>query len=102
MIPVLFNGDTLLCIAFQPNFGVLMSTKKTAGQLLDANPQELRRILGTAPPGSWIALSEDKTRVVGTGVSVQAAVYQAKLQGESSPVLVQMPTEDEEMAAGAI
>jgi hypothetical protein len=79
-----------------------MSTKKPAGQVLDANPEELRRILGTAPPGSWIALSPDKTRVVGTGVSVQAAVYQAQLQGEYSPVLVQMPSEDEEMAAGAI
>jgi len=79
-----------------------MSTKKSAGQVLDANPQELRRILGTAPPGAWIALSQDKTRVVGTGVSVQAAVYQAQLQGELSPVLVQMPSEDEEMAAGTI
>lgn len=79
-----------------------MSTNKPAGQVLDGNPQELRRILGTAPPGSWIALSQDKTRVVGTGVSVKAAVYQAHLQGESSPILVQMPTEDEEMAAGTI
>lgn len=79
-----------------------MSTEKTAAQLLDANPQELRRILGTAPPGAWIALSHDKTRVVGTGVSAQAAIYQATLQGEPSPVLIQMPLEDEEIAAGAI
>ena len=86
----------------QLNLGVQMSIEKTAGQLLDANPQELRRILGTAPPGAWIALSQDKTRVVGTGVSMQAAVYQAGLQGEPSPVLVQMPSEDEEIAAGTI
>ncbi len=79
-----------------------MSTEKTAAPVLDTNPQELRRILGTAPPGAWIALSHDKTRVVGTGVSAQAAIYQAHLQGESSPVLVQMPSEDEEMEAGTI
>ncbi len=78
-----------------------MSTKKPAGRLTEANPQRISRVLGTAPPGSWVALSQDKTRVVGTGVSAQAAVYQAKLQGESSPVLIQMPMEGEEIAAGA-
>jgi hypothetical protein len=79
-----------------------MSIEKTAAPVLDANPQELRRILGTAPPGAWIALSHDKTRVVGTGVSAQAAIYQATLQGEPSPVLIQMPSGDEEMAADTI
>lgn len=69
---------------------------------MEANPRELSRVLGTAPPGSWVALSQDKTRVVGTGVSAQAAVYQAQLQGESTPVLVQMPMEGEEMRAGAL
>ena len=28
--------------------------------------------------------------------------YQARLQGEPSPVLIQMPSEDEEMAAGTV
>jgi len=79
-----------------------MSTKKQAGRVREATPQELNRVMGTAPPGSWVALSRDKTRVVGTGVSAQAAVYQAQLQGELSPVLLQMPTEDQEMAAGAV
>jgi len=86
----------------QLNLGVQMSTEKPAGLVLDVNPQELRRILGTAPPGAWIALSQDKTRVVGTGVSAQAARYQARLQGEPSPVLIQTPLEDEEMAAGTV
>jgi len=76
--------------------------KKPAGRVMEANPQELSRVLGTAPPGSWVALSHDKTRVVGTGVSAQAAVYQAQLQGELAPVLMQMPMEGEEMTAGAL
>ena len=79
-----------------------MSTKKPAGRVLQATPEALRRVLGTAPPGSWVALSQDKTRVVGTGVSSQAAVYQAQLQGEYAPVLVQMPMAGEEIAAGAV
>jgi hypothetical protein len=73
-----------------------MAIEKPAGQTVEANPQELNRVLGTAPPGSWVALSHDKTRVVGTGVSAQAAVYQAQMQGESAPVLIQMPSEDGE------
>ena len=76
--------------------------KKPAGRVMEANPQELSRVLGTAPPGSWVALSHDKTRVVGTGVSAQAAVYQAQLQGELAPVLMQMPMEGEELTAGAL
>ncbi len=88
--------------ALSLNLGDQMSTEKPAALVLDANPQELRRILGTAPPGAWIALSQDKTRVVGTGVSAQAARYQARLQGEPSPVLIQMPSEEEEMAAGIV
>lgn len=79
-----------------------MSSKKPAGSVVQANPQELNRVLRTAPPGSWVALSQDKTRVVGTGVSAQAAIYQAKLQGEFAPVLIQMPSEEGEMAAGAV
>jgi hypothetical protein len=79
-----------------------MSNKKPAGRVVEASPQELQRVLGTAPPGSWVALSRDRTKVVGTGVSAQAAVYQAQLQGESTPVLVQMPMDGEEMAAGAV
>jgi len=75
-----------------------MAIEKPAGQTVEANPQELNRVLGTAPPGSWVALSHDKTRVVGTGVSAQAAVYQAQMQGEFAPVLIQMPSEDSDMA----
>jgi hypothetical protein len=79
-----------------------MATTKPAARVMESNPQELSRILGTAPPGSWVALSHDKTRVVGTGVSAQAAVYQAQLQGELAPVLVQMPLDGEEIAAGVV
>ena len=79
-----------------------MSTSKPAGQVLEAKPQDLNRVLRTAPPGSWVALSHDKKRVVGTGVSAQAAIYQAHLQGESSPVLVQMPMQGEEIPAGVL
>ena len=75
-----------------------MASKKPAGPKSES---DLSLILGTAPPGAWVALSQDKTRVVGTGVSAQAATYQAQLRGELAPVLIRMPLADEEMAAGA-
>jgi len=76
-----------------------MATKKTTVQERES---EVSLKVGTAPPGTWVALSQDKTRVVGTGLSAQAAAYQARLHGEYSPVLVQMPMEENEgMAAGA-
>jgi len=75
-----------------------MATQKPAGP---KSENDLSLILGTAPPGAWVALSQDKTRVVGTGVSAQAATYQAQLRGELAPVLIRMPLADEEMAAGA-
>lgn len=78
-----------------------MSKKKTATPETDADVRDLSAVLKSAPPGAWVALSQDKTRVVGTGISVQAATYQAQLHGESSPVLIRTPLEDEEMAAGA-
>ena len=75
-----------------------MSTKKAAGPESETSIHDLSAVLKAAPPGAWVALSQDKSRVVGTGISVQAATYQAKLHGESSPVIIRMPLEDEEMA----
>jgi len=77
-----------------------MSMKKPAARESIATPRDLSRALKTAPPGAWVALSQDKARIVGTGLSPQAATYQAHLRGESSPVLTQMPLEDDEIAAG--
>jgi hypothetical protein len=64
------------------------------------HPRDLSIILKDAPPGAWVALSHDETRIVGTGNTIRAASYQAQLKGEKHPVLVKMPIEGEGIAAG--
>jgi len=45
-------------------------------------------------------LSRDKTHVVGTAISIEAASVQAQFNGEPDPVLIKIPLEDDGMAAG--
>ncbi|MGA2356928.1 MAG: hypothetical protein ABSG02_20730 [Terriglobales bacterium] len=63
-------------------------------------PRDLSGILKDAPPGAWVALSRDKTHVVGTAISIEAASVQAQFNGEPDPVLIKIPLEDDGMAAG--
>jgi hypothetical protein len=77
-----------------------MSKKKPVQRESIATPTDLSEVLKDAPPGAWIALSRDRTRIVGTGTSLNLAAYQAQLNNESNPVLIRMPSEDEGIAAG--
>ena len=61
--------------------------------------RDLSSVLKDAPPGAWVALSPDKTRILGTGDSIKAAAYQAQLRGEQHPVLIRTPSEGEGLAA---
>jgi hypothetical protein len=62
--------------------------------------RDLSALLKDSPPGAWVALSHDEARIVGTAISMQAAAYQAQLNGEREPVLVRMPLAEEGLAAG--
>jgi hypothetical protein len=77
-----------------------MSEKKPVQLEPVASPRDLSTILKDAPPGAWVALSHDKKRIVATGGSIAAATFAAQLKGESEPVLIKMPLEDEGLAAG--
>ena len=44
-----------------------------------------------AKPDSWIALSDDESRVVGRGMSYGEAVEDAKQNGCEEPVLIKVP-----------
>jgi hypothetical protein len=48
-------------------------------------------ILRSAPPNSWIALSEDESRVVAQGSSYSEVVALAENEGVSDPVLIMTP-----------
>ena len=76
-----------------------MSEKKPA-QREYLPPRDLSIILKDAPPGAWVALSRDKKRVIATGDSMGAATFAAQLKGETEPVLIKMPLQDEGIAAG--
>ncbi len=56
-------------------------------------PQERAKILMDAPPNSWIALSEDESRVVGKGSTYAEAVEMAELEGVEDPLLIKIPDE---------
>jgi hypothetical protein len=47
--------------------------------------------LKSAPLDSWVALSEDETRIVAVGSSYDEAVKNSESAGVSDPVLVKTP-----------
>jgi hypothetical protein len=47
--------------------------------------------LKSAPLDSWIALSEDETKIVAVGSSYDEAVAKSESAGVSDPVLVKTP-----------
>jgi hypothetical protein len=47
--------------------------------------------LKSAPLDSWIALSEDETKIVAVGASYDEAVAKSESAGVSDPVLVKTP-----------
>jgi len=47
--------------------------------------------LKSAPLDSWIALSEDETKIVAVGSSYEEAVKKSESAGVSDPVLVKTP-----------
>jgi hypothetical protein len=48
-------------------------------------------ILKSAPLDSWVALSEDETRIVAVGSSFEEAARKSEDAGVSDPVLVKTP-----------
>jgi hypothetical protein len=47
--------------------------------------------LKSAPLDSWVALSEDETKIVAVGSSYEEAVRRSEQAGVSDPVLVKTP-----------
>jgi hypothetical protein len=53
--------------------------------------EERVRILREAKPNSWIAFSEDESKVVAQGESYSQVVEAAENAGEKEPVIVKTP-----------
>jgi predicted RNase H-like HicB family nuclease len=49
------------------------------------------RLLAELHPGTWVAISEDQERIVGTGATIEEALQQAKEKGEKKPSIIGVP-----------
>jgi hypothetical protein len=57
-----------------------------------ANTEDVRlELLRTAPLDSWIALSEDETKIVAVGSSYEEVVRNSENAGVSDPLLIKTP-----------
>jgi len=57
------------------------------------DPKERLEILRKAAPNSWLAFSEDESRVLGSAPTYAEAVELAAKEGVEDPVLLKTPDE---------
>lgn|GEM_PF-1185362 len=55
------------------------------------SPEDRLELLRTAPPDTWIALSDDESRLAGKGKTYQEAVDDAARSGSNDPILIRIP-----------
>jgi hypothetical protein len=51
------------------------------------------RLLAGLHPGTWVAISEDQERVVGTGATIEEALEGAKAKGDKKPSIIGVPVD---------
>ena len=51
-------------------------------------------LLSGLAPGTWAAISSDQEKIVGTGLTVEQALENARVNGEDKPFLVRVPSEN--------
>jgi len=59
--------------------------------LVTMKPRDLSAVLKDATAGDWVALSSDKTKIVGQGRTMEEASNSARLAGAESFTLVKVP-----------
>jgi len=57
------------------------------------SPEARIKALCEAEPGSWLAFSEDESRVVAQGKTYDEAVEAADKAGEQNPVITRIPND---------
>jgi len=57
------------------------------------SPQEAARLeaLRSAPLNSWVALSEDETKIIAVGATYSEAAENSERAGVSDPVIIKTP-----------
>jgi hypothetical protein len=49
------------------------------------------KLLQGIPPGAWVAISQDETRVLAFAAEMKDAVQKAHEMGEANPVILRVP-----------
>lgn len=62
-------------------------------EMQDMSPEARIKALQEAEPGSWVAFSQDESRVVAHGKTYDEAVAAAEKTGESDPVITRVPND---------
>ena len=50
-----------------------------------------QELLAGIRPGTWVAISEDQQKVLGTGRTLREALRRAKEKGEKDPFILRVP-----------
>lgn len=70
---------------------IIASAPVIVGIMAAMAPLDLTEVLKNAPPGDWIALSNDEKRIVATGKTLDETVKAAKQAGEAHPIVLKVP-----------
>lgn len=70
-----------------------MAASKMVMRSNTMKPEEYARMLAEAPRDKWIAMSEDESRIVGVGDTMEEAASKAQEHGVADPVLTLTPNE---------
>lgn len=62
-------------------------------EMQDMSPEARIKALRQAAPGSWVAFSQDESRVVAYGKTYDEVVAAAEKTGEPDPVITGVPTD---------
>lgn len=55
---------------------------------------DLAKMLKGVPRGAWVAISEDKERVITYGADMRTVLEDARKQGEKDPLITRVPESD--------
>jgi len=58
---------------------------------MPSQPDQRLEALKAAPLDTWIALSEDESKIVATGASYEEVVKNSEIAGISDPILIKTP-----------
>jgi hypothetical protein len=71
---------------------VLTSIQERAPREAAVTAVDMTQVLKDAPVGEWIALSKDRSEILGTGKTLQQAIDAAKNKGEADPIVLKVPS----------